>query len=44
MPYDYLYNRRLFDPHDGLWTIIKIIPRTDKLPTVHQLVLSNQGH
>jgi hypothetical protein len=41
MPYDYLSHKRLVNSYDGLWTITQIIPRTEKLPTVRQLVLPN---
>jgi hypothetical protein len=41
MPYNYLSDERLVNPYDGLWTITQIIPRTNKLPDICQLVLPN---
>jgi len=41
MPYEYLSDHRLANSYDGLWTITQIIERTDKLPTLRQLVLTN---
>ena len=31
----------LFNSYDGLWTITEIVRRTDKLPTVRQLIPSS---
>jgi hypothetical protein len=39
MPYDYLSHKRLVNYNGGLWTIIQIIPRSDKLPSLRYLVL-----
>ena len=44
MPYDYLVRGRLFDPHDGLWSITHIVRRGSKLPTIRLLTPSNPGH
>ncbi|CAF1355652.1 unnamed protein product [Adineta steineri] len=40
LPYDYLTHPRLIDHMRGLWSILKIIPRTTTLPTVRRLVVS----
>jgi hypothetical protein len=42
MPYQYVNDHRLVTAHQGLWTIMQIIPRTNRLPSVRQLLLSNQ--
>ncbi|CAF0804918.1 unnamed protein product [Adineta steineri] len=40
LPYEYLTHPCLIDDIGGLWSILKIIPRTNALPTVRRLVLS----
>ncbi|CAF0735917.1 unnamed protein product [Adineta steineri] len=40
LPYEYLTHPCLIDDIGGLWSILKIIPRTNTLPTVRRLVLS----
>ena len=44
MPYEYLRHRRIFDPHDGLWSITHIVRRGKKLPTIRNLVSSHRPH
>ncbi|UJR18050.1 hypothetical protein I4U23_004951 [Adineta vaga] len=34
MPYTFIYNRRRVNYKDNLWTILQIIPRSNKLPSV----------
>ncbi|CAF0804502.1 unnamed protein product [Adineta steineri] len=40
LSYEYLTHPCLIDDIGGLWSILKIIPRTTTLPTVRRLVLS----
>ena len=40
MPYEYLTHPSLVDDVGGIWSILKIQPRTSTLPTVRRLVLS----
>jgi len=39
MPYHFLSNRRRVNYNDCLWTIMNIIPRSEKLPSIRQLVV-----
>lgn len=41
MPYDYLVRGRLFDPHDGLWSIMQIVKRGKNKPTIRLFTPSN---
>ncbi|CAF1355945.1 unnamed protein product [Rotaria magnacalcarata] len=41
LPYDYLNDNRLVNSTDGLWTILKIIRRKSKLPTLRQFALTS---
>ena len=38
MPYAYLRDERLCHPHDGLWSIARIVPRGNNLPPIRELV------
>ncbi|CAF1144487.1 unnamed protein product [Adineta ricciae] len=40
MPYEYLTRPSLVDDVGGIWSILKILPRTNTLPTVRRLLLS----
>ncbi|UJR12129.1 hypothetical protein I4U23_016306 [Adineta vaga] len=40
MPYEYISHSTLVNDRNGLWSIMKIIPRTNTLPTVRRLVVS----
>lgn len=44
MPYEYLRHQRIFNPHDGLWSITHIVRRGSKLPTIRNMIPSNHGH
>ncbi|CAF3498519.1 unnamed protein product [Rotaria socialis] len=41
LPYDYLNDNRLVNSTDGLWTILKIIRRKSKLPTLLQFAVTS---
>ncbi|UJR19839.1 hypothetical protein I4U23_022972 [Adineta vaga] len=40
MPYEYLTHPSLIDDRNGLWSILKIVRRTNTLPTVRRFILS----
>lgn len=44
MPYEYLRHQRLFNPHDGLWTITHVIRRDKNVPPMRYLVSPNRAH